>query len=542
MSAKENKSSEDQWFLRTGPDAVFGPVEKKGLQLWAQQARILPGHEVSTDRKNWKSVLAVDFLDMCWFIDDGEGDFKGPLNRKAAETLVENGKFSAEARILSASEASENSEKPDTVSVETEEAIEKADDSAADDAGEEMLQMEEDSVKNALNAADKAAVPDDRPADSAETEQNTTSQAGIRTDKSDESDMLKALREQSRTTITELNKKVRQLEENLHSSEFERRRMDAATVSSEVYHKLRNESDALRCDLAAAQKKTESLQCDIQDRDNRIEKLENQLNRKNALLAENERKLRAAVQTRERALQQCRESERSFARLLNDSNKRDVEYKARIDALKQNISLSPDQTDRFYSDQNAVYQILKRELDTLTKTMDSERAYLDSLKQLEAERLKELEKRRQSLQNHLGNSPAEMTGRVLREQTSDPNAVRMRSELDNLKIAHERAVHRYEERERELTHKLKIVQTDYANLMSRMLEKERETEALQQLKEKFVSTEKELTELRRSYEAERRQFVAGNNALAARVSELEGGSVGSSPGEIQALDAKGVKL
>ena len=111
MSAKEKKSSGDQWFLRTGPDVVFGPVEKQGLLLWAQQARILPGHEVSTDRKNWKSAVSVEFLDMCWFVDDDDGDLKGPLNRQAAETLVKNGKFSAKARIVSASEVSPENEK-----------------------------------------------------------------------------------------------------------------------------------------------------------------------------------------------------------------------------------------------------------------------------------------------------------------------------------------------------------------------------------------------------------------------------------------------
>ena len=361
-------------------------------------------------------------------------------------------------------------------------------------------------------------------------------------DQVNESNALKNLREESQKTITELNKKVRQLEERLRNSESDRRQMDASTVSGESYQNLKKESDALRRDLIAAQKKVESFQHNMQDRDNRIEKLERQLNDNCALLAENERKVQDAVQARERALQQSRESERSFARLLNDSNKRDVEYKAKIDALNKNISLSPDQTDRFYSDQNAIYQILKRELETLTKTMESERVYLDSLKKLEAERLKELEKRRLALQNHLGNSPGEMTSRVLREQTSDPNAVRMRSELDNLKIAHERTTRRYEERERDLSHKLKVVQADYTNLMNKLLEKERETEALQQLKDQLVVTENALAELRRSYDAERRQFVANNNALAARVAELEDTSSGSNPGEVQASEAKGVKL
>jgi DNA repair exonuclease SbcCD ATPase subunit len=227
---------------------------------------------------------------------------------------------------------------------------------------------------------------------------------------------------------------------------------------------------------------------------------------------------------------------------LSDANKRDVEYKNKIEALKKNLSISPDQTDRFYSDQNAVYQVLKRELDAVTKTMESERKYMESLRQLEMERLKDLEKHRQVLQNHLGNSPAEMTSRVSRENMTDPNAVRLRSELDNLKLAHQRSKHQFEERERDLNHKLKVLQSDYTKLMDQLLEKERQGEALQKSAEKLSAAEHELLELRKSYDAERKQFVANNNALAARIVELEGGVRGGRPEEVQSAEARGVKL
>ncbi len=469
MSRKDKDSSGNQWFLRTGADAEFGPVEKQGLLLWAEQARILPGHEVSPDRKNWKSAVSVDFLDMCWFINEGDGDLKGPLNRKAAETLIKNGKFSEKARIVSAAEASDGDEKR-------------------------------------KRAEERAPV------------------------------------EQEEKTVSELNKKMKVLEERLRQAETECKPADASSVSGELYQNLKKENDAMRRELVSTQKKLENLHGDIQSRENRVERLERKLNEKSTLLVENERKIQEAVQVRERALQQSRDSERSFARLLSDANKRDIEYKAKIDALKKNISLSPDQTDRFYSDQNAIYQILKRELVDITETMDGERKYLASLKALEMGRLKDLEKRRQVLQNHMGNSPVEMTSRVLREQTDDPNAVRMRSEFDNLKIAHERASHRYQERERDLTHKLKVAHSDYTKLMNQMLEKEREGESLELMREQLAAVEHELAELRRTHDAERKQFIANNNALVARVVEFEGGGIGTTPGEVQASEAKGVKL
>lgn len=483
MSRKDKNSSGEQWFLRTGSDAEFGPVEKPGLLLWAEQARILPGHEISSDRKNWKSAVSVDFLDMCWFIDEGDGDLKGPLNRKAAETLIKNGKFSEKARIISTADVPNEDKKGSVFS-------------------------------------NKTVVPD------AVAESNA----------------LKTLREESQKTVSELNKKVKALEKKLRQADAERKQVDASSVSGDLFQNLKKENDAMRRELAATQKKQDNLQGDLVCRDKQVEGLKRKLNEKNILVAESERKIQEAVQVRERALQQSRDSERSFARLLSDANKRDIEYKAKIDALKKNISLSPDQTDRFYNDQNAIYQILKRELGDIARTMDSERKFFDSLKSLEVERLKDLEKCRQVLQNHMGNSPVEMTSRVLREQTSDPNAVRMRSQFDNLKIAHERATNRFQERERDLSYKLKVAQSDYTKLMSQLLEKEREGESLQLLREQLAAAEHELAELRRSYDAERKQFVANNNALTARVVELEGGSAGNTPGEVQASEAKNVKL
>lgn len=537
MSKKEKDSSGNQWFLRTGADAEFGPVEKQGLLLWAEQARILPGHEVSSDRKSWKAAVSVDFLDMCWFIDDGDGELKGPLNQKAAETLIKSGKFSAKARIVSADEAA-------VADKSESELAEPAPGPAGKSVEKPVAQaVAEPADKQVGKPAEKIA---DKPLDNkavkpAAKVKSQTGKSAV--DSTTDHNALKTLRQESGRTITELNAKIKSLEAQLRQANVELKKVDASSVSSEQHQSLKKESVSIRRELGVALKRVDALTDDLQARDNRIEQLERKLNDKNVALNDSERKIQESVQIRERALQQARESERSFARLLSDANKRDVEYKAQIEALKKNISLSPDQTDRFYNDQNAIFQILKRELETMTRTMEGEREYMDSLKKLEMERLKELEKRRQTLQNHMGNSPSEMTSRVLREQTSDPNAVRLRSELDNLKLAHERSTRRYEERERDMNHKLKVLQADYTKLMAQMLKKEQDSERLIQLNEKLKSSEHELSEIRRSYEAERRQFVANNNALTARVVELEGGAVkGVSREEAQAAEAKGVKL
>ncbi len=102
--AQPSQNQTEQWFLRTSGDTVFGPVTPEGLVVWAEQGRVLPGHDVSTDRKKWVPAVSLDFLKMQWYVDNGDGDLRGPLNRAAAEALVKSGKVSEQAHIISAEE------------------------------------------------------------------------------------------------------------------------------------------------------------------------------------------------------------------------------------------------------------------------------------------------------------------------------------------------------------------------------------------------------------------------------------------------------
>lgn len=487
MAKSKIESGSRQWFLRTGESTEFGPIAESGLKLWAEQARVLPGHQVSTDRVNWVSATSVDFLDMNWFIDDGDGDLKGPLNLLAAEALIKNGKFSEAARVVSAAQVDEPlaEDLQPVVSRGKHLPLHEADkeQSAADDTS---LKRERDALQRACDtlagerdglAAERDAIAGERDAIAAERDalkRACDTLVGERDGLAAERDAIAAEREAQMAA-----------------------ELEAGRSSEELEAKVRQ------------------LEKQIQD----------------------------AVRARESALQQSRESERSFARLLNEANQRDVTYKAQIEALKKTNALSPEATERFYSDRNAVFQILKREAESITKTMDTERAHLDGLKGIASLRLQELEKQRQALRNLLGNTPIEMTSRFLREQTTDPNTARLRTELDNLRIMHERASRQGEEREWELNYRLKVMQTDYAKLMDEMLKKENESIVAQQLADKLVVAERELAELRRTYEAERKQFTASNHAMVARIGELENGLKGSGePGQLQSSEARGVKL
>lgn len=94
------KSDQRQWFLRIAGGTIFGPVSTKGLIVWAEQGRVVPGNEVSTDRTQWIAADTVPELGMTWYVDDGAGKTVGPFNRVAAESFLKSGKAPAGARLV----------------------------------------------------------------------------------------------------------------------------------------------------------------------------------------------------------------------------------------------------------------------------------------------------------------------------------------------------------------------------------------------------------------------------------------------------------
>jgi hypothetical protein len=101
----EEKNDSRQWFLRTGDKTIFGPVPTSNFITWAEQGRILSGHEVSCDRKNWVPAEQVPELGITWYVDDGTGKLRGPLNRVAAEQVLKSDKAPAGAKLVKAADA-----------------------------------------------------------------------------------------------------------------------------------------------------------------------------------------------------------------------------------------------------------------------------------------------------------------------------------------------------------------------------------------------------------------------------------------------------
>ncbi|MBP5511282.1 MAG: hypothetical protein J6Z49_10225, partial [Kiritimatiellae bacterium] len=110
------RNKDDQWYLRTGGTSTFGPVSMEGLILWAEQARVLPGHEVSRDKETWIPAEQLPELRMTTYIDLGDGNMGGPFNRKAAETLIETGRVPKGAKLIEEPEGDGDTEIGESIS------------------------------------------------------------------------------------------------------------------------------------------------------------------------------------------------------------------------------------------------------------------------------------------------------------------------------------------------------------------------------------------------------------------------------------------
>ena len=498
MSDTQNEKEDTrQWFLRINGETVFGPVSTKGLIVWAEQGRILPGHEVSTDRKKWLQAISVPLLDMRWFVDDGEGELRGPLNRSAAEALLKSGKVPEGAQLLSSDEVETNT------GADRDEKREEPPQEALPDSVLRVRIRELEGMVNGLRER-LAKLSDASALETVQHERDVLSS------------LVKEAEAQRETCLRNADKdnRARDRREELLRQQVKKLEQQAEEADNRS-----------RLSEAAAAEQAAGFQCRIAEAEaanaGRVAELER-------CVAAAEEKARAA--------------EKGFAELLNDANARDADYQAKIAVLEKACAQPPEETSRFFADQAALFELMKAEADELAAGMELERKYMDQLKELGSQRQQVLLARRQLLIKQLGGSPAEMTRRVVREQPSDPNAARLRAELDNLRITYEREVSQAEERERGLQRKLRVLEAESGKLLGQAAEGEKISRRLQEMAEVLRKREQELADERKNREAECEQYQSSQQALLMRIETLEKGLKPSTPDEIQSLEARNVKL
>ena len=593
MSDKQNENADgSQWFLRTGGESIFGPVSTQGLIVWAEQGRILPGHEVSNDRKKWIQAISVDVLDMRWFVDDGEGELRGPLNRLAAEALIKSGKVPAGAQIVSADDVETAAEAVKEPASTAEKVLSQVPQDALLDRVRELeslvtgqreriaklanadametLQRERDALASLvkeleaqrdtiLRNAEKDSRASERKQEQlrqqirkmeqqleeANSRQLLNDQTAAAAEKAQPAMAERELafeqeRREAAERISQLTRASDVARERLASAE--RQLLESRAAAEAVQVASEQEGDALRSRVSALEQAVLFHEKRSAEMQQILDVREAELAAERLRVAECERRLAAAEIDVSAAERKASESEAAFAELLNDANARDNAYAEKVAALEKVCAQPAEETARFYSDQAAVYELAKAEAEELSKTLELERNSFERLKEWSVQRQQTLAERRQTLMRRLGDSPVEMTRRSLREQPSDPNVARLRTELDTLRIAHQRELRKAEETERDLQRKLRVFEAESTKLQGQAAEGEKVGRRLQELSEQLRKREQELTDERKNREAEREQFQGSQQALLMRIDLLEKASRSGTPDEIQSAEARNVKI
>lgn len=595
----EHHEDNRQWFLRINGETIFGPVSTQGLVLWAEQGRILPGHEVSTDRKKWEPATGVDFLGMRWFVDDTQGELRGPLNRKAAEALINSGKVPEGSRLVDNSDE----QVPDMQSAEDDDKKQQPHETAMPEdilrrrirELESMVSEQRARLTKLSDADALEAIQQERDVLSALLKEAEEQRDNIRREAEKDARANERKQESLRQQIKKLeqereeaNNRLVLLEETAARREkesVEEAAKMAAMARQEATDKaqrekdlreeaLRQETQALKdkfaesekslakafsaCELrlesmsdeaAELKKKTAELERELRDTKQALEdktgeaqkltdELESERTRSKQLADDSN----TAQQGLRVAEERLASSEAAFAELLNDANARDMKYREKIEMLEKDSAQSPEERARFNADQAAVYDLVKAEVSELAEIMDAERSHIEDLKTLSLQRQQKLLERRQKLLRHVGGGPDEMARRSGREQPSDALLARLRADLENMRVTHQRDLKFAEGKERDYKEKIETLENESNRLMAQMSDFERNEEQLKEALETLRRREAELAQERMAREEEREQFQSNQEALLKRIDTLERQYRVSSPEEIQATEARSVKL
>ncbi len=594
----ENQEDNRQWFLRINGETVFGPVSTQGLVLWAEQGRILPGHEVSIDRKKWEPAVGVGFLGMRWFVDDTEGELRGPLNRLAAEALLKSGKVPEGSRIvesgdedLSAEQSAAKDDKPhqreavmpeDILRRRIRELESMVNDQRArltklsDADAIEVIQQERDVLAALLKeaeeqrdsikrAAEKDARANERKQDSLRLQIKKLEQqceeannrlilldeAAERRDKETIEEAAKMAVVVRQEAVDEAQREKEMREDALRRetealrsklSESEKALGEAFNAFERRLESMTDEADALKKRMAELEEELKSVKLTLADKSGVVKRLEGELKAERDLSKRLDAALEAAKAGRKAAEERLSVSEASYAELLNDANARDTEYCEKIALLEKDSAQSPEERARFYADQAAVYELIKSEVSELSEIMESERSHIERLKELSFQRQQKLMDRRQELLKHVGGSLNEMARRTGREQPSDSQLARLRAELENLRVTYQREIKFAEAKERDYKEKIELLEKDSNRLKSQTAVLEKNAQEFNEAQELLQRREADLSEERRAREAEREQFRSNQRALLTRIDNLEKQYRVASPKEIQSTEARSVKL
>ena len=470
----------EQWYLRTQDD-TFGPESRERLLEWAKMGRIQPGQEISSDGDTWQPAEEIPFLDMRWSIDIGDGTPRGPFNKCAAEALLRSGRLPPGSKLVEVAPAFE----------ENDEEAEEPQESAAEPVAET-----EDPEAPLAEASREPEVKIVEKIVEVPVEKVVEKIVEVPVEKIVEKEVLKeVVKEVPVERIVEKEVLVEVPVEKIVEKEVIKEVPVERVVERERIVEV--ESTALLAKAAA-------LEAAV-----------------TAAKEEGAKALAAAQEEREQVLSAERAEMQKTRQELENAKRETLTLESEIKRLPSNAREAADM-------EAAVYWLMRGEADDLERMMEAEKLEAEAAQKRWRERAEKLAARRIEILKKIGDDAKDMKQRALRMNPVDPRTLQIKQELDALRIVAERNAHESGMRIKDLTRSLNERTTEVKRLSAQVADVKRLQEQIRELREKLQDRDRELQQERQKVEEMRRCSAASQQALLARLSELESGMPGHS--------------
>ena len=234
----------------------------------------------------------------------------------------------------------------------------------------------------------------------------------------------------------------------------------------------------------------------------------------------------------------------SFEAAIKDATDRENKYIEQIKNLEDELRRLPQAASEVADIQAAVFSIISQEAADLEHALDVEKKEFEDAKKRFESRAERLRERRHDLLKRTGSNIEEMTRKALINRPEDPRAAQIRSEFEEFRRTKEREALDREACIRDLTERLNLQEAEYKRAAQNQRDTVQLLSDIASLQAKLQTREKELLEERQRNEEMMRQQAVRQQVLAARLSQLESPSIGTS-GTIatnQSREARQVKL
>ena len=470
----------EKWYLRTQDD-TFGPETRERLLEWAKMGRIQPGQEISSDGENWQPAVEVPFLDMRWSIDIGDGLPRGPFNKHAAEALLKSGRLPHGSKLVEvppAYETEKSEPEPPSATDETRNPNEPA--------------AEAESASTPEPESTPISGPESAPASEPEV-RVVEKIVEVPVEVVKEVPVEKIVEKEVRVEVP-----VEKIVEKEKIVEVESPELLAKAAALEAAVVEAREEGAKA--LAAA--KEEHVQALTEVRE------------------EGERAVSAAREEGARALSAERAESEKTKRALEEAKRETLTLESEIRRLPPNAKEAADM-------EAAVYWLMRGEADDIERLLEAEKAEAEAAQKRWRERADRLAARRIEILKKIGDDAKDMKQRALRANPMDPRTAHLKQELDALRLVSERNAYESGQRIKELTRSLNERNTEVKRLSAQVGDTKMLQEQIRELRERLQLREKELLAEHQAIEALRQSSAAMQQALLARLSELEGSAAGN---------------